>query len=71
MEWFELQYMSACYGPAFYRLRLVNSDGQPILIPSLTGGDPTGVVNIGETDNFERRRGDLIRGVTRADGRAH
>jgi hypothetical protein len=68
VEWFELQYMSACYGPAFSRLRLVNSGGLPILIPSLTGGDPTGVVNISETDNFERRRGDLIRGVTQASG---
>lgn len=68
MEWFELQYMSACYGPAFYRLRLVSSDGQPIPIPSLTGGDPAGIVNIGETENFEQRRGDLIGGVTRASG---
>ncbi|MBN9121872.1 MAG: hypothetical protein J0I06_22480 [Planctomycetes bacterium] len=68
MEWFELQYMSACYAPACYRLRLVNGDGQPIPIPSLTGGNPSGVVNIGETENFEQRRGDLLRGVTRAEG---
>ena len=60
--------MSVRSGPAFYRLRLVNSDGQPILIPSLTGGDPAGIVNIGETENFEKRRGDLIGGVTRASG---
>lgn len=31
-------------------------------------GGPTDVVNIGETDNFERRRCDLIRGVTQASG---
>jgi hypothetical protein len=41
VEWFELQSMSACYGPAFYRLRLVNSNGQPIPIPSLTGATRT------------------------------
>jgi hypothetical protein len=64
MLWHNLPEVSGWDGPALYGLRLVTSDGQPIPIPTLLGGpDASGVVDIGESDNLERRRLELIMGI--------
>ena len=69
MDWFELQYASDYFGPALYRLRLANADGQPIPIPTLIDGpDPSGIIDIGEGINFEQRRYQLISGVEKCSG---
>ncbi|MDY3558523.1 hypothetical protein R5W23_005643 [Gemmata sp. JC673] len=69
MEWFELQHESGCEGPAVYRLRLADANGQPIPIPTLLGGpDPSGIIDIGEAGSFERRRLQIISGVERCYG---
>jgi hypothetical protein len=47
---------------------LVDREARPIPIPTLLGGtDSSGLVNIGETDNFERRRNDIIKGIEKCD----
>ena len=69
MDWFELQHESECYGPALYRLRLANANGQPIPIPTLIdGADSSGVIDIGEAGNFEQRRYQIINGVEKCYG---
>lgn len=69
MSWRHLREPSGHYGPAVYKLRLVTRDGEPIPIPTLLGGlDASGVVDIGETGNFERRHAGLLSGIEQCNG---
>jgi hypothetical protein len=55
-------------GPAVYAVRVLN-EGRVCRIPRFLGTDPNGILTIGMTTNFDRRRRQFIRGMNH--GRGH
>lgn len=67
-NWKALEQPTRYGGAAVYAVRLLNR-GAVVSIPRLLGEDTEGLLTIGMTKNFERRRCQFIRGCTK--GRGH
>lgn len=66
-RWSNLKSPSNWSGPAIYRIGLCNSD-KIVPIQRFIGSDTKGLLCIGKTNNFERRRRNFVRGIRNGTG---
>ncbi len=66
-KWLPIENRSSHNGPAVYQIRAVQ-DHSPLTLARLLGPDHSGVLSIGETGAFEKRRQQFCRGLRSGAG---
>lgn len=67
-NWVDIDSISEHQGPAVYKVRLIDSNGNRCQLPRLLKTDREGIMCIGQTSNMKQRRGQFLSAIKGAYG---